>query len=403
MNESLKNLKQAASQILLSQTEKDDMRAQIFERIDASKRAQKATQAKQSPYTLFIFSLRSVVSLSLVLVVLVGSGTAYAAGGALPGEVLYPVKVYVNENVQEVLAVSDQAKLSYHTQIAEVRLEEAEELASQGKLGASNTAEIEVNLHAHVAEADAIAQKIEDKDPGEAAPGAVELDSSLAAHTAILARLGGSSKDDSTRENSRTLALNVRIGEGGEGVEKGGGVAALKVAPEATSQVMTMSLAATDTQASSSEATSTVRKSFNANATVAQRKVALLLQTRAESKVEDAEDTYEYLESYLPATTSAKVKAGLAELKNQMEVGEEQMDAKQYEDARATFTEVIRKAVELKANIQASKMYKRDFLWGDDQGEVRGAETESSTSDTKENRKGKGDKKGSTIEVNLGL
>jgi len=52
---------------------------------------------------------------------------------------LYPVKVYVNENVQGALAVSDEAKLSYHTDIAEVRLEEAEALASQGKLDASTT------------------------------------------------------------------------------------------------------------------------------------------------------------------------------------------------------------------------------------------------------------------------
>lgn len=43
----------------------------------------------------------------LLLAVLMGRGTAFAAEGALPGEPLYPIKIYVNEEVRAAFIVGD--------------------------------------------------------------------------------------------------------------------------------------------------------------------------------------------------------------------------------------------------------------------------------------------------------
>ena len=98
----LTNLATEAKQIVLSREEKALLRARIF--------GEPSPAFVPSPYVMFSFSLRSVVALSLVLVVLVGSGTAVAAQAALPGELLYTVKVNVNERVAGALAVSTEAK-----------------------------------------------------------------------------------------------------------------------------------------------------------------------------------------------------------------------------------------------------------------------------------------------------
>ncbi len=86
------------------------------------------------------------LALSLVLALTVGTGTSYAAEGALPGDTLYPVKIRVNESVQGALAVSDEAKVAWHATRVERRLAEAEALASRGRLTPAARAELENGL-----------------------------------------------------------------------------------------------------------------------------------------------------------------------------------------------------------------------------------------------------------------
>jgi hypothetical protein len=374
MHNPLTNLKKAAEHIRLSEHEKDISRVRIFERIDASRRAKQAMQPTSASY--FFFMRRMVVGMAAILIIVFGSGTAYAAQGALPGEVLYPVKVYVNEQVEGALAVSDQAKISYHTQIAETRLVEAETLANEGRLDATTSAELEANVQSHVTEATAIAAKIESADPGDAVDTSVVLDSSIAAHTAILDRIGSRSKDASTKENAHLFALNVRIhASGGEGESKGAATMLKGTAPVSPEQT-TMAYGASDTASSTPEPTSS-RKTFAATNTsikssasntgvssTTDRKIALQLQKRAATRLEDARDTYGDLSDYLSASTTAKVEAELADLVTAMNAGKKDLDSGDYTRARGTFTEVLRRSVELGAFIEASKNYKQDFVRG---------------------------------------
>ena len=117
MHDPLNKLKQAADAIRLSHDEKAIMRANLFAAIDAAK----YTPVLQVRTAYVWASWRYSASFALLLVFVLGGGTAYAAQGALPGGLLYPVKVYVNESVAEALATSPEAKLSFHASRAEER------------------------------------------------------------------------------------------------------------------------------------------------------------------------------------------------------------------------------------------------------------------------------------------
>ena len=76
---------------------------------------------------------------TLLVVSLIGSGVVYAAEGALPGDVLYPVKVSVVEPIKGAFAVSPAAKAKWNTELAARRLDEASALAARGELDATTT------------------------------------------------------------------------------------------------------------------------------------------------------------------------------------------------------------------------------------------------------------------------
>lgn len=204
MNNSLKKLKKEAQGIRLSSRERAVLRARIF--------GVPSAEATPSPYVYHYrwLSIRFAVPTAALLVVALGGGTVYAAQGSLPGDTLYSVKVNVSEPVREVLALSQSAKAEFHTAVVKTRLEEAETLVAKGQLSASSTKTLEDNLQKHIAAAEAITETLSTEDPEGAEEAATTLDSSLAAHSAVLARMGDESEDSDTREHSAQLALAVR-------------------------------------------------------------------------------------------------------------------------------------------------------------------------------------------------
>jgi hypothetical protein len=89
----------------------------------------------------------------LIGLLCIGGGTSYAAEGSLPGDLLYPVKVNVNENIESALAVSNAAEARLQAKLVEERLVEAEELAARGTLDATASAELQSRIKAHYTEA----------------------------------------------------------------------------------------------------------------------------------------------------------------------------------------------------------------------------------------------------------
>src|SRR3989344_5959660 len=71
----------------------------------------------------------------IVLALLLGGGVTFGAERALPGDALYPVKIHINEQVRGFAIVTSEGRANWESNVASRRLEEAEKLAAQSKLG----------------------------------------------------------------------------------------------------------------------------------------------------------------------------------------------------------------------------------------------------------------------------
>src|SRR3989338_4833784 len=145
----LHNIRNEAEKIRLRSAEKSAMRASIFGTPTPVVVLHRSSYVFLSP--------RYLVPLFVVLVVFIGGGTTSAAQGALPGDLLYPVKVSINETVEVALAPTPAAKAEVQVRLAERRVEEAQKLSSQGRLNKKTAKILSDNFDEHAAQAVALA------------------------------------------------------------------------------------------------------------------------------------------------------------------------------------------------------------------------------------------------------
>lgn len=126
-----------------------------------------------------------------LIVSVLGGGASFTAADALPGDLLYPFKIHVNENIQQVLAITTKAKADQSAVLAVRRIEEAEALASEGRLTPEVRADIETRFNEHVARFEARAMALAEKDANIEGVADVQsdLEASLRAHATILSDL----------------------------------------------------------------------------------------------------------------------------------------------------------------------------------------------------------------------
>ena len=267
MNNFFTELKNNARVTKLEPSEKQAMRVRLYNYLEQNPMVPFAAPtpvARPVPSTFYFFSTRYMVPLAFILIIGLGSGTAFAAQGALPGDTLYPVKINVNEAVQTALATSPTAKAEVQAQLATTRLEEAETLASTGKLDAPTTAVLASNFTAHAKAAQAATQTIESNDPATAAQLGADFTSTLAAHGAILAQIGSDSKSDATMQNSNTLALAVQQEagddhQGGDTDTTDTGTSVVAIADSGSTQATSAAAPATNGAQSNTQGNTRVR------------------------------------------------------------------------------------------------------------------------------------------------
>lgn len=112
------------------------------------------------------------------IILAVSGGVSYAAQGALPGDILYPIKVNINEEIRASLTFDKEAKAEYEAQRYGRRISEAIILADQGALDAEHKAGLEVKLAEHKAKVEELSIDLESKGNLTAA---TNVQSSLAA------------------------------------------------------------------------------------------------------------------------------------------------------------------------------------------------------------------------------
>lgn len=112
----------------------------------------------KSPWSTWVRISQFAVAPMAIL--LIFAGTAYAAAGSLPGDLLYPVKIHVNEPVEVAFATSPQAQVALQQHLAKERVSEAQALAAAGRLDATTTQELQDNFEVHASVALALAEHV---------------------------------------------------------------------------------------------------------------------------------------------------------------------------------------------------------------------------------------------------
>lgn len=127
--------------------------------------------------------VRGFISAFVVLVLII---IPIAAERSLPGDVLYPVKVNVTEEIRSSLAVSPYAKVEWETRRLERRIAEARLLASEGRLTQEVGSEVAEAVKAHTNAAQQGIAELRKSDSDEAAIAEITFESALTVQSEVL-------------------------------------------------------------------------------------------------------------------------------------------------------------------------------------------------------------------------
>ena len=154
---------------------------------------------KSKSFSIFSYFHPHHFSGAFMIAVLVATstfGVSYAANDALPGDLLYGVKVNINEEVKTAFMSSDnKSRIEWERKRAEMRLSEAAKLALEGRLDSEKKEEVSRLFAEHT---HAVVERVletEKTDPVLAAEISSEFEGSLDAHEVVLARLAVEDSD----------------------------------------------------------------------------------------------------------------------------------------------------------------------------------------------------------------
>jgi ABC-type multidrug transport system fused ATPase/permease subunit len=149
--------------IRLSSAERSAMRSALIGAMQKSR----IRQPILSPWSRF-FEAKRLQAAFLLAVIIIGYGSSatLAAEGALPGDMLYPVKTRVVEPLARLVAArSPVAKATFETRLLEKRLEEAETLETGKKLGPELERSVREVIRAQGRKAKAVARDADGELP----------------------------------------------------------------------------------------------------------------------------------------------------------------------------------------------------------------------------------------------
>lgn len=139
MNESNFTTIRNTPEYSLTESERNAIRTHLVGRMHLRPSIERTSFATPSPW--FTYLMRPMPVMAFALILLVGtSSVSFAAGGALPGDILYPVKVSIKEPLETYLAPGVAARAKVQVRQAEERLKESEILAVRGELDEATAA-----------------------------------------------------------------------------------------------------------------------------------------------------------------------------------------------------------------------------------------------------------------------
>lgn len=211
MRNTLKKLKKTARAVRLSAGERIAMREVLMRHMEAH--PANSTMPSVSPFSLFDIKKKKMISSFVVGGMLMGGTMSFAAESTVPGDVLYPVKVHVNESVRGVMAVSPKAKAEWDVRLVERRLEEVEMLAVASSSPESQEFAKE-NFEHYAERAKTRIAEFEDEDHEEALRVAGDFSDALYRHEEKIAKISankGVTVDMTASTTMRGVAATTTI------------------------------------------------------------------------------------------------------------------------------------------------------------------------------------------------
>lgn len=171
----------------LSERSKEAIKMRLSNVVDQDLSRIHQTYKPRNPMRFLIYIRTHVIPVVAGFVILALGATSVAAEGALPGDLLYVVKVNVNESIGDALAVSDKAQAEWDARVAERRIEEVVTLAAKGELTPETQEKISIKFEERAQKADALLIRLSDSgDTDDVVDGRTETEAKLKAHAELL-------------------------------------------------------------------------------------------------------------------------------------------------------------------------------------------------------------------------
>ena len=216
MNEKFHNsIKKAGEEISLTNAERVQMRRTLHSYMEMKPLRTSAS----APVMTFgwLFTMRPVAAVLVLAVFVSSAGVSYASENALPGDVLYPIKIRVNEPVKGALAVSASAKTAWAMDVAGERVKEAATLAAEGRWNTKTQDELQVDFERHARQATVAMEENASSSPEVSGEAAVRFEAQLTEYENVLAQIGAAKDVDVVvltssvkRELERVAAVRAR-------------------------------------------------------------------------------------------------------------------------------------------------------------------------------------------------
>lgn len=158
----------------------------------------KSSPLKSPYFTMTWLSSKSMSYASvLTLFILFTGGTIFAAKSSLPGDILYPIKIHVNEKLESFVTVGKEAEIEVKVKHTLGRLKEAEELSNQNRLDEQKKLEIKNNIRIQTDEISKNVREIKGKGHNKNASEIDDrFDKSLDKYQVIILRLSNKTEEE---------------------------------------------------------------------------------------------------------------------------------------------------------------------------------------------------------------
>ncbi len=166
----------------------------------------------QSPFFSHIQILSArFMPAALILTIIIGGGASAAANRALPGDILYPVKVHVNEEARSLFSMTAESDAALQVDTAHTRLAEVEQLSTANKLSVAAGAEAKAEFNAEAAKVQQHVDELRSQGNVEAAyEVSSNFEASLKNHKSLLVALSEEEgKQKTGKEILADLAADV--------------------------------------------------------------------------------------------------------------------------------------------------------------------------------------------------